>query len=297
MRISRCVIYRRLAALGVVSAGLAGIFAAPGVAQTALKGSPGIFHTFTPPPGPYETAPSVPVLGKSLQAGNQAFRDGKFAAARVLWEKAAQEGDLFAQWQLANLYRSGRGVAVDHRKAFQYYAAVAARHKNTGQLTRRTRITVDSIVRLADYFRTGVKQAKIPKRIGQAFRLYQFAATYFSHPSAQFALGQIYVRGEGVKKSIGRGMRWYLLAARKRHAPAQAALGDLYLRGEGVRKDEARALMWYTLARQSARAKSAKRIAESYRQLYDSTDGSLRTKAENLVAVWNEKFPGPTRKP
>lgn len=278
----------RIAAAGFL--GLAWVVAGSAAAQVAPGAVPGIFRTFSPPNAQRDLAPASPGFVRGFREGRDAYRDGKFGVARKFWEGAAQGGDLFSSWQLANMYRLGRGVPVNHAKAFAYYAKVAAEYRVTPIVTPRTRITVDAIVRLADYFRTGIKKTNIRQDPVRAYRLYHMAATHFGHPRAQFMLGEMYLRGEVVKKSIGRAMRWYLLAARKRHAPAQAALGRLYQRGEGVRKDTARALMWYTLAKENMRRSGDLRIAESYEVLYEASDTKQRDKVKKLVSAWNGKF-------
>ena len=53
------------------------------------------------------------------------MRAGNFDLAASLLEQRAQSGDVEAQYQLASLYRSGRGVAHDDVAAFQWMKAAA----------------------------------------------------------------------------------------------------------------------------------------------------------------------------
>ena len=54
------------------------------------------------------------------------------------------------------------------------------------------------------------------------------AAANYRNPTAQFEMGQMFLRGEGgLKKSVKRAGQWLQLAAEKGHAGAQALLGQL----------------------------------------------------------------------
>ena len=56
-------------------------------------------------------------------------------------------------------------------------------------------------------------------------------------PDAQFQLGLIYCRGEGVPTDHGEAAKWFRAAALQGHAGAQNNLGSMYLEGRGVRGD------------------------------------------------------------
>jgi TPR repeat protein len=60
----------------------------------------------------------------SLQA-DSALRIGNFGHAAELLEQRARAGDLEAQYQLASLYRSGRGVIQDDAAAFFWMKSAA----------------------------------------------------------------------------------------------------------------------------------------------------------------------------
>lgn len=66
--------------------------------------------------------------------------------------------------------------------------------------------------------------------------------------SAQFHLGLMHEKGQGVRKDHSTALTWFRKAAAQGYAGPQNNLGLIYERGRGVRKDSVRALMWYTLA-------------------------------------------------
>jgi len=65
---------------------------------------------------------------------------------------------------------------------------------------------------------------------------------------AQFNLGLLYDRGQGVPKDKREALRWYRLAATQGDTFAQNSLGDNYWEGTGVPKDDKEAVRWWRLA-------------------------------------------------
>ncbi len=67
-------------------------------------------------------------------------------------------------------------------------------------------------------------------------------------PEAQFNLGLLYDRGQGLPKDKSEALRWYRLAAMQGDPFAQNTLGDNYWEGTGVLKDDKEAARWWRLA-------------------------------------------------
>lgn len=61
----------------------------------------------------------------TMRAVDQAVRAGNFGRAATLLQESAEAGSAEAQYQLASLYRSGRGVPQDERLAFKWMKAAA----------------------------------------------------------------------------------------------------------------------------------------------------------------------------
>ena len=55
---------------------------------------------------------------------------------------------------------------------------------------------------------------------------------------SQFALGNMYFKGNGVEQNIEEALRWYRRAAEKGNAMAQLKLGFIYEDGRGVLRDK-----------------------------------------------------------
>ena len=65
---------------------------------------------------------------------------------------------------------------------------------------------------------------------------------------AQFTLGGMYEKGQGVPQDYQEAVQWFRLAAEQGYALAQNNLGAMYANGLGVRQNFVQAYMWATLA-------------------------------------------------
>ena len=68
------------------------------------------------------------------------------------------------------------------------------------------------------------------------------AAAEKGEATAQFALGQMYDFGDGIKQDFTKAVEWYLKAGEQGNADAQFSLGVAYAEGDGVTKDKAKLL-------------------------------------------------------
>ena len=66
--------------------------------------------------------------------------------------------------------------------------------------------------------------------------------------AAQYNLGYMYSKGEGVRQDDAKAVEWYQKAANQGDANAQTNLGVMYINGEGVQQDDAKAVEWFTKA-------------------------------------------------
>jgi TPR repeat protein len=63
--------------------------------------------------------------------------------------------------------------------------------------------------------------------------------------AAQFNLGVMYAKGQGVGQDYMEAAKWYRKAAEQGYAPAQCKLGTMYFQGHGVTQDYAEAVRWF----------------------------------------------------
>ena len=74
----------------------------------------------------------------------------------------------------------------------------------------------------------------------EAITKFEFAAEQ-GYPKAQYRLGRMYAKGQGVKKDYIKAVFWYEKAAAQGHAKSQYYLGKCYMKAKGVKEDKAKA--------------------------------------------------------
>lgn len=88
-----------------------------------------------------------------------------------------------------------------------------------------------------------LKGQGIAKDAGEAFKWFEKAAAK-QYARAEYKLGYLYHRGDGVTKSNKQAARWISKAAKKNYKPAMYYLGKLYTSGDGVQASLDTALTW-----------------------------------------------------
>lgn len=158
--------------------------------------------------------------------------NGSYAEAAVWYEKAAGQGLPMAQNNLGNLYRHGRGVPVDHQKAFNLFKIAA--EKGIDQAQENLALCYED--------GEGVEQ-----NYAVAAQWHQKAADQ-GLPFAQYNLGLLYVVGNGVPQDFAKAFEYFRAAAEQGLAEAQYMLGLMYETGEGLGQNYATAAEWYQKA-------------------------------------------------
>jgi len=234
---------------------------------------------------------NIPFWTDDLKKAKRAYRRGNYERAYRFFRRASEDGNIVADWYLGHMFANGRGVPRDDATAYTYYSRVAEHYDPDERNQNRLRITVDAMLRIADYQRQGVPNAGIRRNPYAAMRTYLKIATVYGHPAAQYALGVMSIEGQAVRKNPQQGFKWLIAAARKRYAPAEAYLGELYWEGKRVRGDRTRAVMWYLLARQSARPEENPEIYDRTLQLEANVSDDERIEAEARARVWDTRYP------
>ena len=122
------------------------------------------------------------------------------------YEKAASQGNPDAEYAYGICLETGKGVSAHDRKARQWIEQ-AANHGN-----------IDAIVKLAEYNYKGFGANN--KDLDMAAMLYEKAAN-LGNAKAQNNLGNLYLKGEGVKKKFKKALYYWNLAAEQGYTPAK----------------------------------------------------------------------------
>jgi uncharacterized protein len=104
----------------------------------------------------------------------------------------------------------------------------------------------------------------VPQDSKRAAALFEHAAKTQNHSAAQFNLGVLYERGEGVQKDLDTAVRWYEKAAQQNNPKAQYNLGFLLLEGFGVPKNPRAALQWLEKAAHQGSIPAAYQLGCAY---------------------------------
>jgi len=223
------------------------------------------------------------------------------------WQKTAEQcqrdaerGDADAQYKLAALYESGKGVPEDSERANEWYKKAAKQcHRRAEQGD------TDAQCRLADMYWWGqgvlwnvawaetwylraaeAGSARSQFLLGEMYRdradvdelattpqdlldiqdAYANAAEWYTkaaeqgHAAAQCKLGEMYFFGEGFSEDSEKAVEWWKCAAEQGYADAQYNLGMSYEYGSGVPVDKAKAIEWYRRAAEQGHSAAQERL-------------------------------------
>ena len=248
------------------------------------------FFKFAPPKSKFKlpSLGDISIWKNDMQKAKQAYRKGKYGKARKYLHKALKNGNFLAAWYLGHIHRLGLGVPVNTGKAFHFYRTVALEYNDQGLPRRMFLIVLDSLVRVADGYRTGIKSAGVKRDHARAMRLYNKAANR-GHPAAQFGLAGMHLRGQGVRANPKKAVRWFRLAARKRFPPALAMLGDFSADGKILRKSKITAVAMYIVATTGTNEALYPEIFDRLDQLSRQLTDAEYERAQNLARRWMQK--------
>ena len=167
---------------------------------------------------------------------------------------AAEGGEPLARWKLGSMYASGEFVPRDDLMAYKYFEQLVDSYDEDALDHRDIGAISNAFVEVGVYNLTGIPNSEITPDPERALEMFQFAATNFGDPEAQYRLARMYLDGAGgLAKDNMRAARWLQLAADKGHHGAQAMLGHLLFTGDGVPIQRGRGLMWLWIAKSSAK--------------------------------------------
>jgi TPR repeat protein len=118
-----------------------------------------------------------------------------------------------------------------------------------------------------------------------AVRLFRSLAE-LGYPGAQFQLGFMYRRGDGVPQDYIEALKWFRMSASQGHASSQSNLGFMYRDGEGVPQDYVQAHMWFNLAVVSTKGDGRYMIAEYRDELAKKMTPLQIVEAQKLAREW-----------
>ncbi|SFV15188.1 hypothetical protein SAMN02799631_06061 [Methylobacterium sp. 174MFSha1.1] len=220
---------------------------------------------------------------EAMRTGMRDYNAGdKEGAARAL-EYAAGQGHALALWKLGRMYAEGDGVPHDDLKAFEFFSKIADENADEGPEAPNAGVVASAFTALGRYFLDGIKNSYVRPNVERAYDMFNYAATYYGDPNAQYNLARLYLDGTGVTQDPRQAARWFNLAAEKGHPAAQALLGQLLINGQGVTAQRARGLAWLTLARDAAEGPKDQWIVALQEQAMAAANERDRAEAQSQV--------------
>ncbi|MGR2884508.1 tetratricopeptide repeat protein [Vibrio vulnificus] len=131
-----------------------------------------------------------------------ALSQKKYKAAYAEWLPLAENGDAQAQYSIGWMYSKGLGVEKSVAKALDWYVKSANQGFVDAQYSAG-RIYLYSLQQYED-----------------AFTYFKLAAENDEN-KAQFYLGLMYYRGDGISKDLKKSAHWFLQSAKKGNKDAQ----------------------------------------------------------------------------
>ena len=214
-------------------------------------------------------------LGLCIAAERVSLR--MLAKEAMRWyRKAAKQGYAYAQQNIGFMYMRGHGVEQDYMQAYKWFYISAASGNltlktNLSEFVEKTHMTAGQIeqareeaekwmddhqperaqpsqVALASPqtdFAKGTNAYRA-KDYPEAARLFRKSAER-GYVVAQYHLGMMHIKGQGVAKDAHKAAGWLFKAAEQGHAQAQYVLGAMYSQGEGAQA-QVQAHKWLTIA-------------------------------------------------
>src|SRR5271155_2481904 len=190
---------------------------------------------------------------QALRAGIDDLKAGDAESSVRALTYAADGGQEIARWKLGEMYADGDGVPRDDLKAYQYFNQLVDDYDEDQPDRRNLSAISNAFVAVGVYCLNGIANSEVRPDPDRAHELFQYAATIFGDPNAQYNLAHMYMVGAGgVAKDNVAAVRWLAVAAQKGHAPSQALLGHMLFMGDGVPHQRARGLMWLEFAKDAA---------------------------------------------
>src|SRR5215831_18254450 len=140
-----------------------------------------------------------PTPQEAFRSGTQALRQGKTEQAVMELEYAAEQGVPGAIWKLGRMYADGDGVKADKARAYEYFRRLTTMHGDDSAGAPNARFVANAFVALGLYHLDGIP-GTLKADPNLAREMFQFAASYFADPEAQYHLARLYLSGKGAPK-------------------------------------------------------------------------------------------------
>ena len=231
---------------------------------------------------------------EALRVGVEDLNAGNLESSVAALTYAAARGEAIARWKLGEMYARGDGVPRDDLKAYHYFNQLVEDYNEDQPDQQGISAISDAFVAVGVYCLKGVPNSDMRPDPQRAHELFQYAATVFADPNAQYNLARMYMMGRGgLAKDNIAAIRWLALAAKEGHPPSQALLGHMLFVGDGVQDHRAQGLMWLELAEDRAPNPESQWIRELYQRDFLAASDNDRQAATRMREARSKGAPLP----
>ena len=192
-----------------------------------------------------------------------AYASGNYTQAATLTRPFADQGQAWAQLNLATMFEEGKGLPKDEKQAELWYRKAAAQGNQQAQ------------TRLQAMNQTKEDEAKSAYEKGDYTRAATLTRPFADQGQAwaQFNLATMFEEGKGVSQDGKEAEVWYGKAAEQGHARAQFEIGMM----EWHRKHKEKAKDWFLKAAEQGHAPAMVNLGVMFERMIKSgyTDGDL----------------------
>lgn len=226
-----------------------------------------------------------------------------YKLALQAYQKAAEQGDLFGQYNLALMYEYGKGTEVNYEKARHYYneAIKQGLPQAMAQLAgldfyglgaeRDTDKAIELYTKAAEKGNdAALYQLGLLSETGVGLDLdYEQAHKYYKgaadkgNEKAMIALARMYQYGLGIDKNNQKAMEIYQALAKRNNAYAQYQLGTFYLEGLVGERMPDKGKQWLESASRNG--------SEQAKKALESMAARAQERVSYIEPVMLKKFP------
>ncbi len=156
-------------------------------------------------------------IKEQVELAKKYYKSKDYNQAFTWFQKAATQGDSYAQFRLGGMYHYGEGVVQNLKNCAFWYQKAADQGDSNAQNN------------LGYMFLNGIG---VEQSYMKALTLYQKSADQ-GNAYAQNNLGNAYVSGKGIKQDSSKAVEWFSKAAAQDLSGGQLNLGWYYMNGYG----------------------------------------------------------------
>ena len=214
--------------------------------------------------------------------GDQATPPDLPLAVRLMRQLA--DGNPLAAHDLGVLLLKGMGCQADEDEAQRWFQKALAGFQKAAATEKKSAYFQYRVGKMYA-MGYGVEQDYL-----EAARWYERAVQDNNYPFAAYALGCLYLRGQGVERDEELALELFLTAAEKGNPYAQYLLGKIYYWGNGVEQDREKGLEYIQLAAEQGHPGAVRFLERLSQGEQDAYSASLFPMATRLLLQVGQIF-------